>query len=409
VQLIRATISIDVIGTLRILVPKSTQASMAPGTHAMAQDQLEYLLAAFAADRLTPAERTQLQDAALRDTRLLSALADEQALKEVLRDPALRARLLFELQTASEVRPNGARWWRRPWTWASIGSAVTAAIAVLIGTQLYDGRTGGQLPTVERENRGATSDTLPAPAPSSNPTASTPHDGGSSPPATFTEPDTDRAVTRRTPVHPFPEPIVEERVRDDEISTPTGALRRQESQKASKRTDSSARSMTKPHPDHEPAQNVSSTVEDDAMPPQAAEPPSPTRQQAARSAPDAPQTAPRPPSSARTLFYSEPNHLASAALHTSGSDQIGGLKEYEPLVDSALSTPLAIRCSLVIADQDGTDHEVDPESPVSVSDRPRLAVQTNQDGYLSVMDMPSSSEIAITPRRRPSPSARARR
>jgi hypothetical protein len=97
------------------------------------------------------------------------------------------------------------------------------------------------------------------------------------------------------------------------------------------------------------------------------------------------------------MFYSEPHPVASAALHSSGSDQSGGLKEHEPLIHSALPAPLAIRCSLVIAGPDGADHEVDPEAPVSISDRPRLAVQTNQDGYLSVIDMPSTSEIAIAP------------
>ncbi|ALA57193.1 hypothetical protein [Nitrospira moscoviensis] len=364
----------------------------------MAQDQLEYLLEAFAADRLTPTERTQLQAAALRDPRLLSALADQQALKEVLQDPALRARLLFELQTGSEARRTRTRWWRHPWMWASIGSTVTAAVAILIGTQLYDDRTGGQLPAVERENSPPTSEALPAPAPTSNQAAPAPHDEATSPPAISTEPAADRPVTRRTPVHPFPEPIVEERVRDDEIRTPTGALRRQESQKASKRTDSSARSMAKPPADHEPARNEPPTVDDDAVPPQPAEPPSPAPQQAARSAPEDPQAAPPQPSSARTLFYSEANPAAPAALHSSGSDQTGGLTEHEPLIHSTPSAPLAIRYSLVIAGPDGTDREVDPEAPVSVSDRPRLAVQTNQDGYLSVIDMPSTSEITITPR-----------
>jgi hypothetical protein len=76
------------------------------------------------------------------------------------------------------------------------------------------------------------------------------------------------------------------------------------------------------------------------------------------------------------MFYSEPHPVASAALHSSGSDQSGGLKEHEPLIHSALPAPLAIRCSLVIAGPDGADHEVDPEAPVSISDRPRLAVQT---------------------------------
>src|SRR5215203_6504244 len=64
----------------------------------MTRDQLNHLFDAFATDTLTPEQRNQLNRAARRDERLLCALADPQALQEVLKDPALRGRLLSELQ-----------------------------------------------------------------------------------------------------------------------------------------------------------------------------------------------------------------------------------------------------------------------------------------------------------------------
>jgi hypothetical protein len=64
--------------------------------------------------------------------------------------------------------------------------------------------------------------------------------------------------------------------------------------------------------------------------------------------------------------------------------------------------PLAVRYSLMIAGPQGTYREVDLETPVTVSDRPRLAVQTNQDGYLLVTKVPTS-ETTIAPTVSPKP------
>lgn len=59
----------------------------------MAEHELEKLLGGFSADTLTAEEREQLYAAALHDQHLFNALADEQALKDLLADPAVRRKL----------------------------------------------------------------------------------------------------------------------------------------------------------------------------------------------------------------------------------------------------------------------------------------------------------------------------
>ena len=85
----------------------------------MTWDQLNHLLDAFATNTLTPEERTQLNGAARHDERLLCAMADPQVLQEVLDDPALRTRLLSELQPDRGFRRARNQWRRHPWLWAA--------------------------------------------------------------------------------------------------------------------------------------------------------------------------------------------------------------------------------------------------------------------------------------------------
>jgi hypothetical protein len=54
--------------------------------------------------------------------------------------------------------------------------------------------------------------------------------------------------------------------------------------------------------------------------------------------------------------------------------------------------PLGLRYSLIMKGPGGIDLEVDPTTPVGKDDAPRLAVQTNEDGYLSVHDTRSTSD-----------------
>ena len=95
----------------------------------MRPDDAKKLLGGFAAGMLTEAEEQALYAAALEDQELFDALANEQGLRDLLRDPAAKARLLAAL----DERPRA--WW---WSWkpaAVLAMAGVAAIAVMVATR----------------------------------------------------------------------------------------------------------------------------------------------------------------------------------------------------------------------------------------------------------------------------------
>ncbi len=110
----------------------------------MADRDLEKLLGGYATGTLTDAERKALLEAALEDQALFNALSDEQAVKELLDDPASRRRVLEALEKASAPSTAGAAGWRapilawlkRPANLGLAGSLATAVIAVLVVTNL---------------------------------------------------------------------------------------------------------------------------------------------------------------------------------------------------------------------------------------------------------------------------------
>src|SRR4051812_5099954 len=106
------------------------------GAHGLTQDELNELLEACAANRLTPEQRTRLNEAAQRDERLLCALADPDELRAVVQDPVLRTRLLLDLQDGRRVSAHGVQWWQRPRLWLTVGGAAVAAV-LIIGLPLY--------------------------------------------------------------------------------------------------------------------------------------------------------------------------------------------------------------------------------------------------------------------------------
>ena len=356
----------------------------------MAQDELDHLLEAFAADRLTPEERRQLHAAAMEDKRLLYALADEQALKEVLNDPVLREHLLSELHSPGGRWRNATQRWRQPWMWITLGSVLSLVIAIFIGTKLYyEDRVPEQPLIAERDDSRPTSPREETPAPKSDRVTPEFDNDATPPPVVLNKPNADRLSPPRIPA-PFAEPMVEERVVDDEIGGPHATPRKQNPEAPSrKKSDSLARSKTKPPGSPAPKPNTPT--------PPPAEPTTPAQQQAAAAPSSRPRTTAHM-SSARAIFYGTPAHVASAGNPDSYDSRETKEREaeHEPLTPTAPQAPLALRYSLVIADPDGKDHEVKAETPVSLSDRPRLAVVTNQDGYLVVTDVPSTSDMAIT-------------
>ncbi len=95
----------------------------------MTRDDIQKLLGGYATGTLTPEEQRILFEAALEDQELFDAMAREEALREVLSDPAARAHLL----AATEVVP--VPWYRR-WTgfWPrAIPVAALVAIVVMVG------------------------------------------------------------------------------------------------------------------------------------------------------------------------------------------------------------------------------------------------------------------------------------
>lgn len=403
------------------------------GTHhkvrrqTMAQCELDHLLEAFAADALTPQERKQLQAAARRDQRLLSALADAQALKEVLSDPVLRAKLLSELEAGSGARRIWKRWRRHPGMRIAMAGAIIASVAILVGTQFYPNLISEQQAAVDRE------DTVPLPAlpaPSRKPEADPAGERQSkveltqanSPPISKTlspalpesdlagmvpnedaissvasnKPENHRPVTQRTASR-LAAPVTEGHL-GDAIQAPLAGLRKPEPARlVTKKTDSPARSMIESPAEPEP-DSKGTMLDDEVMPPPSHKSASPTRQQAVLLvSADPEENTLQHISNPRTLFYGEPEQVASAAiLHSVESDQAADWK-HEPFLPSPRPAPLAVRYSLVVSGPDGKDREIDPETPVGVSDRPRLAVQTNQDGYLAATEVPSIAKIAYTP------------
>jgi len=86
----------------------------------MTKDEIRQLLAGYATNTLTETERQALFEAALDDQELFDTLHQEQALKELLADPASRAQIRQALEKPRSVRP---AWW----TWTAAASAVAAA------------------------------------------------------------------------------------------------------------------------------------------------------------------------------------------------------------------------------------------------------------------------------------------
>lgn len=119
--------------------------------------EIQKLLGGYATGTLTAEEQQVLFEAALHDQALFDALAKEQPLRDLLRDPTARAHVL----AAIDDRP------RRSWNrWWAIG-ALAAAAACIIAPGVYWMRPEKrvQLATAQPEARVRDSAIAPQPAP----------------------------------------------------------------------------------------------------------------------------------------------------------------------------------------------------------------------------------------------------
>ncbi len=92
----------------------------------MKDDNIQNLLGGFATGTLTDIERERLFTAALKNQELFDALADEEALRELLSDPVSRQQLLAALEPET---PGIFAWIRRPAFWA-VAVCATTLLAV---------------------------------------------------------------------------------------------------------------------------------------------------------------------------------------------------------------------------------------------------------------------------------------
>src|SRR5579863_3115162 len=93
----------------------------------MKPEEVQKLLGGYATGTLTPEEQQALFQAALEDQEVFDALAKEQSLRDLLRDPAARAHVL----AAMEERPRP--WWQRANRWVLMGAVVAACLAAAAG------------------------------------------------------------------------------------------------------------------------------------------------------------------------------------------------------------------------------------------------------------------------------------
>ena len=99
----------------------------------MNRDDIQKLLGGYATGTLTEAEQKTLFEAAMYDQKLFDALAGEEGLRQLLRDPSAKAELLRAVEPAPAKSVLKA-WLRRPMGWAAVGSlaAATALITIMV-------------------------------------------------------------------------------------------------------------------------------------------------------------------------------------------------------------------------------------------------------------------------------------
>lgn len=144
----------------------------------MNRDDIQKLLGGYATGTLTPEEQEALFAAALDDQELFDELAREQALRDLLRDPAAKAQVLAALD---EVPP---RWYRQLGRWIARPAGMGLAAACFLAVAGYVGWQAGHprqpLMVAEVKREAAPAAAAPAPEPQPKPAAVAPQPGKAS-------------------------------------------------------------------------------------------------------------------------------------------------------------------------------------------------------------------------------------
>jgi hypothetical protein len=107
----------------------------------MKPEDIQKLLGGYATGTLTPEEQQALFAAALDDQQLFDALAKDQSLRDLLRDPSARAQVL------AAIDDHPLPWWKAH-RWVLAGATVAATLAVATGVYLTRPKPIAPLPPV---------------------------------------------------------------------------------------------------------------------------------------------------------------------------------------------------------------------------------------------------------------------
>lgn len=377
----------------------------------MSEHELEKLLGGFAADTLTAEEKRRLYAAALQDQQLFNTLADEQALKELLADPAVRHRLLQALHNTTPSATGTSlpwlTWFRRPANLALAGGFAAAVFAVVLGTKVY------QESLEQAAQSVATEDTTPTSPPASAPVAS----------QSVSPPIAERAITAEKEIVQAQEStkkdILSDKMAKREQPAPAALPTSKppnatpDVDKQPREQDEARRPLEVPQAEGgkaSPGLGTSAAEKPASTPaPQASEQ---RDSQLPTKAMDIGVSAPTV--SARALFYG-----ALDARHDQGSIAQKTEPAMEPLAESTTREsksermiepmskpgrakentsnmkPLGLRYSFVMRGIDGRDREVDKETALKSAPAASLAVEVNQGSYIQIWETRESSTLLL--------------
>ena len=325
----------------------------------MPEHDLEKLLGGFAANTLTPEERSQLYTASLQDQQLFNALADEQALKELLSDPAVRRKLLEALKRPNTAEAGGSlpwwAWFKRPAGLAFAGGLAAVIFALAFGTRIYQESLDRAAQSVTTEDAKQARPSVQAPQ-----SADSPQSPDAESRFKANAPDEPTKRERSTPTTEEQYPAAKA-ARDNAVP-----LRERDESRKQAQAPLTAAGRT--------AEQAAATTDKKLSP---GEPPSaaaPATAPAPLQAPAASALAPR--QSARALFYGEPSPRAdtgSLAQESKQAKQLGQVK------------PLGLRYSFVTRGLDGQSQEVNAATAGASKEPMRITVETSQDAYLQIL------------------------
>ncbi|MCS6291054.1 MAG: hypothetical protein H8K10_19030 [Nitrospira sp.] len=354
----------------------------------MPEHDLEKWLGGFAANTLTPEERSLLYKAALQNQQLFNALADEQALKELLSDPAVRRKLLETLKRPNRSEAGGLlpwwAWFKRPAGLAFAGGLAAVIFALTFGTRIYQ-------ESLERSARSvATEDVTQA-----RPSVQAPQQADSP-----RSPEAESRLKATAPDEPAQAPAKKDVLTDTAAKRERSAAAKLQGQRARETASDSAmppreRDESR-RQDQAPLAASGRTAEQATAPADkkhsAATPsPIPTATPPPLQAPAARATAQK--QSARALFYDDPSPLADAtspAQEREQADQPARKPDQFAPGGKAAGTvgqvkPLGLRYSFVTRGADGQNREVTAAIAAGSKEPVRITVETTLDAYLQIL------------------------